>query len=193
MPKVTVCATCNHSFALDEEYLSALLASVLSGNTEPAPIQFSVAAGALSHSPGLRKRIEQARRLQGTLWGEPELRWEAEIDRVNRVVVKNARGHALYELNEAVMGPPSSVICCPLVSLTPDQRHAFEEIPQEAVWPEVGSRMMQRVAGVAPLVNGWVDVQESVYRYAIGWPGGEVIVKTVLREYLATEVIWSAD
>ena len=51
--------------------------------------------------------------------------------------------------------------------------------------------MMQRVAGMTPIPGGWVEVQAGVYRYAVG--EGPSTVRTVIREYLATEVIWDLD
>ena len=74
--------------------------------------------------------------------------------------------------------------------LTVDQRNTFERVSLSTLWPEIGSRMMQRLAGVDPLVDGWVDVQEGVYRYAVARGPDELLVRTVIREYLATEVYW---
>ena len=68
-----------------------------------------------------------------------------------------------------------------------------------SVWPEVGTRMMMR--GVLTpndpengqgvyIDDGWQDVQDGVYRYAVVPLPGQVLVKTVIYEYLATEVVW---
>ncbi|MYC30723.1 MAG: hypothetical protein F4X65_11645 [Chloroflexi bacterium] len=38
--------------------------------------------------------------------------------------------------------------------------------------------------------DGWQDVQDAVYRYAVVPLHGQVLVKTVIYEYLATEVAW---
>ena len=53
--------------------------------------------------------------------------------------------------------------------------------------------MMQRLASVDPLVDGWVEVQEGVYRYAVAQGAGELLVRTVIRDYLATAVSWDLD
>ena len=55
-------------------------------------------------------------------------------------------------------------------------------------WPEVGSRMLTRVVEGQDLSNGWVVVQEDVYRYAVTQTGA-FVVKMAMAEYLATEVI----
>ena len=52
-----------------------------------------------------------------------------EMDRVKRVVVKNARGHALYDLDRAMSSEPDDFCAVPLLSLTPDERHARSDPP----------------------------------------------------------------
>ena len=193
LPTVMVCRSCNESFSKDEEYLCVFLAAVISGDVDPDPSLFPSAAASVEHNPGLRERITRAQRHQSTLWGEPENLWIPEFDRVNNVIVKNARGHVLHELGEPVSDAPSGVGCWPMVRLTADQRDTFECVSLGAGWPEVGSRMMQRLAGVDPLVDGWVEVQEGVYRYAVVQGPDGLLVRTVIREYLATEVHWSPD
>ena len=193
LPTVMICGSCNRSFAKDEEYLCVLLAAVISGDADPDPGLFPTAVASVEHSPGLRKRIKRAQRHQLPLWGEPEILWMPESDRVRGVIAKNAHGHVLHELGDPALGAPSAVWCWPMNRLSVDQRDAFECVPFGALWPEVGSRMMQRLAGVDPLVNGWVEVQKDVYRYAVAQGPDGLLVRTVIREYLATEVHWDSD
>ena len=105
-PTVMICAACNASFSRDEEYLCVFLAAVISGDADPDPSQFRSASESLKRSPGLRERIRRSQSQQLSLSGESEIIWEPELDRVNRVIVKNARGHVLHELGEPVAGPP---------------------------------------------------------------------------------------
>lgn len=188
-----VCRPCNVSFSKDEEYLCVFLAAVISGDADPDPSLFPSAVASVEHSPRLRERIARAQRHQLPLWGEPGILWMPESDRVNNVIVKNARGHVLHDLGEPVSDAPSGVGCWPMVRWTADQRKTFECVSFGALWPEVGSKMMQRLAGVDPLVNGWVEVQKGVYRYAIAQGSDGLLVRTVIREYLATEVHWNPD
>lgn len=193
-PKVTVCAKCNSSFARDEEYVSVLLAAVISGDAVPDPSKFPKAAKSVRRRPKLHARIAKARREQGTLFGEPEVLWAAEAERVERVIVKNARGHLFHELGEASTASPTSVWFFPAIRFSRDQRDAFERVDPGPLLPEVGSRMMSRVVlGLAPLKNGWVEVQPDVYRYAVMQHDDGVSVRTLMRNYLATEVIWESD
>ena len=97
LPVVEVCRQCNAGFSSDEEYLIAFLGSVLTGSTRPDPVRFRIAAGILNRSPVLRRRIDRSQTIQETLWDGPEMLWRPEYDRIERVIVKNARGHILYE------------------------------------------------------------------------------------------------
>jgi len=190
LPTFDVHHECNAEFSLDEEYLVAFLASVLSGSTEPDPIQLPTATRALERSSSLRKRIDQSKRVQGSLWGSPEVQWTPEIVRVNRVIVKNARGHAYYELGEPMLAEPSWVGVSPMSLLSPSQREEFENGTNSSLWPEVGSRLMQRVALGDVEPGGWITVQPHIYRYAVSQGVDEVLVRLVLRDYLAAEVLW---
>lgn len=189
-PKATVCRACNSSFALDEEYLCAFLATVLSGSAEVDSNRFPSAAGAFEHSPRLRDRVAGARREQSTLFGEHEVLWAPEAERINRVIVKNARGHLLHEIGEATTSWPEAVGFVPVVRLSAEQRSVFEYVDLRTHLPEVGSRLMQRVVRGWDFKNGWVIVQKNVYRYAVMDGGETVTVRTLIRNYLATEVHW---
>ena len=192
-PKVTVCAECNLSFASDEEYLSVFLAAVLTGDAMPDAGRFPKAAAAVRRNPKLHARIAWARREQLTLFGESDILWAPEIGRVERVIVKNARGHVLHELGEPMTAPPKSVAFFPVPRLSQRQMAEFEYVDYGSHWPEVNSRLLQRMLGIEPLKDGWVEVQPDVYRYAVMHEGDAVTVRTLLRNYLATEVTWALD
>jgi hypothetical protein len=112
LPVVAVCARCNNGFSRDEEYIAALLGSVLAGSTDPADPR-NPAAEILARSPKLRSRIEQCRKEHKTADDETEIVWAPELDRINRVVVKNARGHAFHEYGEPMLEEPSGVATVP--------------------------------------------------------------------------------
>ena len=190
LPTFDVHSECNANFSLDEEYLVAFLASVLSGSTEPDPIQFPTVARALERSSRLRKQIDGSKCVQGDLWGFPEVQWTPEIERVNRVIVKNARGHAFYELGEPMFARPSWIGVSPISLLSPGQMKEFENGTNSSLWPEVGSRLMQRVKFGDVELGGWITVQPHVYRYTVAQSVDEVLVRLVLRDYLAAEVLW---
>lgn len=190
LPVVNVCKSCNSSFSLDEEYLAAFLGCVLSGSSDPERQENPSVGARLRRSPGLRARIERGKTESRTLSGEPRIVWHAELERVRRVVVKNARGHAFFEYGEPKLTEPTHVWSAPLESLTDEQRSVFEDADMGGGWPEVGSRMMTRVMTGQDMSGGWVVVQDGIYRYAV-IQQGVLLVRSVLHEYLATETWWS--
>ena len=185
---VGMCKECNAGFAKDEEYFAAFLASIVSGSTEPDPLRFPTASRILAHNPRLRSRIDAARQVEGTPGKDAVPIWTPELERIERVIVKNARGHMLFELGEAIELPPAHVNIAPIELLSPQQLSQFE-YPQGFVgWPEVGSRLMLRLLETGEWgEGGWIEVQNGVYRYAVD---ESLRVRMVLREYLAAQVVW---
>lgn len=76
--------------------------------------------------------------------------------------------------------------------MTVTQREEFEDSGSAfAVWPEVGSRAMQRllVFNDEIIDEGWIEVQAERYRYIVT-QDGDIRVRIVFRGYLAAEVRW---
>lgn len=124
--------------------------------------------------------------------GEDGPVWAVESDRVNRVALKLARCHAAFEFNEPQLEEPAHIIVKPLLLMTEGERAAFDSQDEAAaLWPEVGSRAMQRmlVSGENLFSEAWVVVQEGNYRFQINQSNG-LSVKIVLREYLGCEIVW---
>ena len=112
--------------------------------------------------------------------------------RVTRIILKLARGHAAFELNEPQLEAPTSVWFAPLVAMTDAQVDAFfNDLAGGSVYPEVGSRALDRLfSGADTAGDGrWVIVQAGRYRYAAGWGGG-ICIRMVIRDHLACEVRW---
>lgn len=189
LPVIQVCKSCNESFSLDEEYLVCFLSCLISGTTNPKNQLIPQAKKILEHAEGLRKRIKKGKVEQGHLFEESQIVWHAEIERINRVVLKNARGHAFYEYGEPMLENPTLVSTIYLAHLSDEKRNNYETLPSNNVFPEIGSRMMTRVLTGQDMINGWVVVQEGVYRYAVVQEG-KMLVRSVLFETLATEVFW---
>ena len=194
LPVIAACPTCNNQFSADEEYLRLFLRCVLVGSTDPNHhAEADVARGLCRHTR-LRERIAWSKVQQRNLFGGSECRWLPEITRINRVVLKNARGHVCYEYGAHSEGEPSFVAGAPLEEMGDGLRHAFSDgQPTLAGWPELGSRMMTRIVTGKDMRDGWIIVQDGVYRYAVDdWRGG-TRVRSVLHEYLGTVVCWDVD
>lgn len=181
------CRQCNNGFSLDEEYFACLLECVIAGTTFPDDLQRPKIARILRGNSSLRAKLQNAKSETGD---GPT--WAVDFNRVRRVVTKLARCHAAFELNEPRIEEPSYVMVTPLMIMTDGERATFEDPDGGcAAWPEVGSRAMQRllIVGADVFQDGWVVVQEGNYRFQTGQAGG-LVVKIVVREYLACEVAW---
>jgi hypothetical protein len=174
---------------MDEEYFACFLDCVLVGSAEPRSTHRPSIASILSRKPALAFRIDAARSLDAA----GRLFWLPEVERVRNVVLKLVRGHAAFELSEPQLDDPKHIAICPLEEMSNATRLAFEEVPVESAWPEIGSR-----AFVGTVVafgqgysqsSGWSRVQDGRYRYLVSYSQGPA-VRIVLSEYLACEVSW---
>lgn len=189
LPYVRACQECNQSFSNDEEYFVAFLSAVISGTTDPVKQRHPNAARIFEQQPALRARIDKSVQQLLPFTDQPELMWTPETNRIEKVILKNARNHALFEIGEPMLDPPTHIHFTPLQQLSPVQREQFENLPDPGVWPEVGSRMMTRMMTGQDLDGPWVIVQDDVYRYAVAQMG-TMMVRSVIFGYLATEVYW---
>ncbi len=190
LPVIEICKSCNTAFSLDEQYLVAFLGCVISGSTSPEDQTNPRIAKILRELPALAARIEQSKWVQADLFGEPNILWKPEAERVRRVVLKNARGHAFFEFGEPMLEEPDSINWVPLHTLSDSGRAQFEDVSMQGSCPEVGSRMMTRIFTGQDMDAGWVIVQQGVYRYAVTQSDG-LLVRSVVAEYLGTEVHWN--
>ena len=193
LPVVETCVACNTGFSADEEYLNLFLHCVLTGSTDPEQHPDEKIARALRRHEKLRASIERSKVEYRTIGGETRRVWKPEEKRVERIVVKNARGHVFYEYGEPMLSEPEQVWTLPLASMTAVEREEFQNAGtggELAPWPELGSRMMTRVLTGQDMHDGWVIVQDGVYRFRVE-QGGGMLVRSVLFEYLAAEVHWS--
>ena len=187
-----ICRDCNTGFSSDEQYAVAFLGAVLVGTTEPDAQVLDSARGSLAHSASLRQTIDACRADYVGMDGVAKTLWTPDRKRIGNVVLKNARGHAYFELGEPLMQAPSAIDFLPYASMQPTQRAAFEAVRSGidlAGWSEVGSRLLTRMTEGHDLERGWIVVEPGRYRYSVTQNGG-ITVRTVWSEYLATEVIW---
>jgi hypothetical protein len=188
VPVIPVCLDCNKGFSPDEEYTIAFLGCVLSGSTEPSEQRSDSIAAILKGNDKLRRTLERAKKEYTTVGGARRINWEPESKRIERVIIKNARGHVFFELGEPVFEEPSSVWFKPFEIMTASERAHFEIGADEAFWPEVGSRLLTRVVEGQDLEDGWIVVQPGVYRYSV--TQSPIRVRLIIYDYLAAEVCW---
>lgn len=180
LPVVSACRKCNIDVSMDEEYIACLLDCVISGSIEPTDIEREKIANILVRKPKLASRLKESSQvlLDNRTW------FAIESDRIRKVVLKLAKGHAAFEWGEPRLEEPNSVLFIPLVQLKQEQIELFDSVLPTQFYPEVGSRGMQRVIEDGPC---WIVAQPQRYRYLTI---NSTIVRFVIREYLACEVVW---
>ena len=181
---VRKCFSCNNGLGAHEDYLACCVEIARLGTVDPDQLERERVRKILKRSPALTQHF------RGALNARPgEVSLNINRERVAAVLTKQAKGHALYELHQPQYSEPSAVWFRSLHLMSEEQLRMFEEPPSPRVWPEVGSRAMQRMV----LGNvGWVVRQPGRYRYlAIG--GAPVLVRAVLSEYLVAEVVRDAS
>ncbi len=199
LPVVGCCFSCNQSFSKDEQYFVCLLESVICGSTEPEMIRRPSVAKIMQNTPTLRTRIEKSKtQIDG------QIAYIPEIDRVCNVILKLARGHAAFELSQLCFQEPSHFWCGPLSSIPIENQGIFASAHIQEVCGEVGTRNMQRflitqinkptetgeIQKISLIINDWIDVQDNLYRHITIDDMGSLIIRIVISEYFACEVIW---
>ena len=117
-----------------------------------------------------------------------------EIERVQSILIKLAKGHCLYELHEIRTDDPDELLVRPLSLLSSEELSYFENPEAAPVWPEVGSRAMHRLLVCADeeQYSDWIEVQKGRYRYSAVLGNG-IEVRIVIHEYLAFLARWQSD
>lgn len=195
LPVVGCCDSCNQNFSRDEQYLVCLIESVLCGSTDPEKIGRPSVAKIMQNSPALRQRIENSKNEV-----DGQIAFVPEVERIHNVMLKLARGHAAFELSQPCRTEPDHFWCGPLSSLTEENREPFNSVHFQQILGEVGARNMQRLLviqmtlksgeTVKMIINDWIDVQDDRYRYQAIDDMGQVIIRIVIAEYFACEVVW---
>jgi hypothetical protein len=183
---VPSCQACNESFSLDEEYLAALIDCVAVGCVGPSELHREKIRSILERKPKLAAALEHARRID---LASGSIVFEPDASRVRNVVLKLARGHAAFELHSLEDNEPARLLMTPIGLLDDEAREAFEAPPDACMYPEVGSRAMIRMLEHGMPSPSWITVQPGRYRF-LASPGLPLLVRIVIGEYLACEVIW---
>jgi hypothetical protein len=184
LPVIPACRWCNGSFSKDEVYFACLVEYARAGSVDS--VERDKIKRVLQERPALAAKMNQAQ-----TWIKSNIHISAEVERVRRVVYKLAQGHAAFELNEPQYEPPSRINFVPLMSMSEEYLDYFESTPLGSIWPEVGSRAMQRlvVSDFGMKRSEWIVVQPSRYRYLANVDSA-VTVRIVVAEYLGCEVVW---
>lgn len=199
LPVVECCYECNQNFSKDEQYFVCLLEIAMCGSTSPDKIIRPSVAKIMEKSPALRQRIENSK-----IEIEGKIAWKTENDRIENVMLKLARGHAAFELSQPCRKEPNHFWCGPLNSLPEETRDAFNAAHFQHTAGEALSRNMQRLIvlqmtqilengeqqNIGMVMNDWLDVQDDRYRYIAIDDMGSIVIRIVIAEFFACEVMW---
>ena len=185
-PFVGACMACNNGLSQAETYVACLIECALAGSANVQRVSRIKVKQALKRSAKLAAQLASARFESGG-----RTYFSVDHAKVRRVLLKLARGHSLFELNETCKSEPTYFGYCALETMSEENRLRFEKLQSATLWPEVNCRAMQRLIILGnELQPDWLVVQRGRYRYGTAWGVGTVVVRIVLSEYLACEAIW---
>lgn len=111
------------------------------------------------------------------------------IERIERILLKLARGHVAFESGEPILRKPTTLTFVPLAGMEADKLRRFESPPGFSLCAEVGSRAIQRQIQTGAGLAEWIIVQHGRYRYIV-LIDERIETRVVLSEYLACIVVW---
>lgn len=133
--------------------------------------------------------------LQKQIWIENEkVYFKPDKQRILRILLKLARGHAGFELDYVNFDDTTTEIWYEFIfNMSESAIYEFNRVPLYPVYPEVGSRGMYIIqnldTGNAQTFARWIDVQEGQYRYQVSYnSNGNTSVKIVIFEFLYCKI-----
>lgn len=175
------CEECNNGLSKDEAYVAYLVKymnDILSDGEDADEEALS------AHSDALEERITNSITIDEE--GTPIINLETE--RIKNVIEKFSIAHIQYELGEKKYIKPQ--ISFAFVDQMADaQIEKFNTPVADGLYPEIGSRLMQRVVERG---DDWIIVQENKYRYYIH-SGQPISIRIVIGELLYCEAIWDEE
>lgn len=184
LPVVPACESCNASFSKDEEYLACLVECINVGDVNVDAMRRPKIKRILSEKPFLAARLQNARQVY-----DGNVYLDIEWNRLDNVILKLARGHALFEQNEPQFDAPSEINIFILSDLDENSLNHFENVSMQSKFPEVGARAMMRHINIDIGSAGWISVQPGQYRYLVSLEYG-MTVRLVIGECLGAMVSW---
>jgi len=189
LPVIYTCDVCNHGASKDEVYVASVIECIKSESADTKLLQREKIRKAMNYSSKLASKISQARvELSGG-----RVDFEIEEKRLENIIVKLAKGHVAFELNSPQLDAPSNVFFTPIKNMKTKMLDDYEKPVYLNVSPEIGSRATRHIhfdEFGSPYIP-WTIVQSGRYRY-IATVNDSILVRFVISEYLACEVIWNS-
>lgn len=188
LPTIPACFECNNGYSEDEKYVSCFL-DVLKSQAYLDYTQQDQTNNRLLKDGTLQKTLqEQIQTKDGKVY------FQLDEQRVCRILLKLARGHAGFELDYVNFDDTEIDIWYGFAfDMSEDGIEEFNSIPTYQLYPEVGSRGMYLIqnlnTGDVQTFARWIEVQDGQYRYQVSYnDNGGIVVKIVIFEFLYCEV-----
>ncbi len=190
LPVVSCCTKCNQDFSLDELYFACSIECVLCVTGDIEKLKRQKIISSLKKRPSLQKKIESSFTYQNG-----QIYFKYDQASFTNVAIKLAKGHVKYELSEPRLDYPSSISIMPLMSMSEHETDIFFASSDLTFLPEVGSRSLQNLLKSDSIQkqSQWTIVQDNNYKYSVIDDAGVLIVRIVVWDYLAIEVIWEEE
>lgn len=120
--------------------------------------------------------------------------FKPDIQRILRILLKLARGHAGFELDYVNFDDTTTEIWYEFIfNMSKRTIYEFNRISLYPLYPEVGLRGMYIIqnldTGNAQTFARWINVQEGQYRYQVSYSSnGNTSVKIVIYEFLYCKI-----
>jgi hypothetical protein len=121
LPTTISCRNCNESYSKDEQYLACLIECVICGTTDPNKIQRKRISRTLEKSKGLRKILQNNKIISD----KGDISYNIDSERVENVLIKLARTHLFYYINEINYNKPSILKYEPIINFSSKEKKCF--------------------------------------------------------------------
>lgn len=199
LPVMPACFDCNNSFSLDEEYFTCVLGCIIDETTDPELIKNSRVSKILKRKPALRNQIESSKKSD-----RGKVTFSLDNKRFENIIRKLAVGHAAFEFSLLFREEPLKLTWRFLSSFTEEEKEQFCDFQVVDSIVEIGSRNQQRLKVLEAVlqspsgeaiktgivINEWVEVQPDIYKYHASFLNEKIIVKIVMFDFFACEVIF---
>lgn len=175
------CRACNGNASKDEEYVACVLEVVKKGTLELDKLRPKIAR-TLNYQTKLYERLKK------DVVAQDPFEIKFDFDRFHNVFLKLAKGHAAHELNIFTFEEDCEIQWSPFNKMDRSQFEWFINPPKFELYPELGSRGMQRTFENEGII--WIEVQKDQYSYMayVDWVGSHVRIH--FSDYLAIYIFW---
>lgn len=172
---------CNNTFSKDELFLAFLIDYLIMLASPSSDALMDLIKERYSIYDSLESRVFDCI----TKDSDGRFSIKLENSRIENVLLKFAACHMFYETGTKMFNPPSHLTYWFLRQMTSNLLYEFNNPAEDPIFPELGSRLMQRIFAER---NSWITIQEGKYRYYIN-AGTTCYVRLAIREFLFCEAI----